>query len=80
MQSVEELKARVEKADLWSASTNDDRCDNCRFYKVLREDIGYCIHKEVDMVVGGVWWCKLWAADRATAAARGSAATPRAAS
>ena len=70
MQSVAELKARVEHADLWSASTNDDRCDNCRFYKVLREDIGYCVHKEVDMVVGGPWWCKLWAPDRATAAAR----------
>ena len=70
MQSVEELKARVERADLWSASTNDDRCDNCRFYTILREDIGYCLHKEVDMVVGGPWWCKFWAPDRATAAAR----------
>jgi hypothetical protein len=42
---------------------------------VLREDIGYCLHKEVDMVVGGAWWCKLWAADRATAAARQASAS-----
>jgi hypothetical protein len=69
-QSVPELKARIEAVDLWSYSTNDDRCDNCRFYKVLKEGIGYCAHRDVDMVVGGPWWCKLWAPDRATAAAR----------
>jgi hypothetical protein len=74
-QSVEELKARVQEADLWSESTNDDRCDNCRYYQALRDDdaIGYCAHREVDMVVGGPWWCKFWAPNRATAEARGSA-------
>ena len=69
-QSVQELKARVELVDLWPESTNDDRCDNCRYYQVIKEGIGYCGHREVDMVVGGLWWCKLWAPDRATAAAR----------
>ena len=34
-QSVQELKHRVENVDLWPESTNDDRCDNCKFYKVL---------------------------------------------
>jgi hypothetical protein len=66
MQSLSELKARVEKVDLWSYSTNDDRCDNCKYYKVMKEDIGYCAHREVDMVVGGPWWCKLWEPDAAT--------------
>jgi hypothetical protein len=69
-QSIPELKHRVEVVDLWPESTNDDRCDNCKFYKLLREGIGYCAHREVDMVVGGPWWCKLWEPDRATAQAR----------
>lgn len=69
-QSVQELKMRIEAVDLWSYSTTDDRCDNCRFYRVLKDGVGYCAHREVDMVVGGPWWCKLWAPDRATAAAR----------
>ncbi len=69
-QSVQELKQRVETVELWPESTNDDRCDNCQFYRVLREGIGYCAHRDVDMVVGGPWWCKLWAPDRATAQAR----------
>ena len=72
-QSVQELKQRAEKADLWSESTNDDQCDNCKFYKVMKEGIGYCAHREVDMVVGAVWWCKLWEADQATAARRAQA-------
>jgi hypothetical protein len=73
MQSVQELKARVESIDLWSYSTNEDRCDNCKFYKPLKEDIGYCAHRQVDMVIGGPWWCKLWEPDAKTAAARAQA-------
>jgi len=49
---LKELKARIETVDLWSESTNDDRCDNCRYYRELSEGIAYCIHREVDMVVG----------------------------
>ena len=70
MQSLSELKARVETADLWPERTNDDRCDNCKFYKVIKDGIGYCAHRDVDMVVGGPWWCKLWEPDKATAEAR----------
>ena len=70
-QTAAELKTRVEAADLWPESTNEDRCDNCRYYLELREGIGYCAHRQLDMVVGGPWWCKLWAPNRATAAARG---------
>jgi hypothetical protein len=73
VQSVQELKARAENVDLWSYSTNDDRCDNCKFYRVMKEGIGYCAHREVDMVVGGPWWCQYWAPNRATAEARGTA-------
>jgi hypothetical protein len=70
MQVLAELKARVEQADLWPESTNDDRCDNCAFYKAIKDGIGYCAHRDVDMVVGGPWWCKLWKADAAMAASR----------
>ena len=59
-QTAAELKTRVEAADLWPESTNEDRCDNCRYYLELREGIGYCAHRQLDMVVGGPWWCKLW--------------------
>ena len=34
MQSLSELKARAEAIDLYNYSTNEDRCDNCKFYKV----------------------------------------------
>jgi hypothetical protein len=68
-QSVQELKKRVEDTDLWPESTNEDQCDNCRFYRELREGIGYCAHRQVDMVVGAPWWCKLWEPVAATRSA-----------
>ena len=37
MQSLSELKTRVESIDLWPESTNDDRCDNCKYYKLIKE-------------------------------------------
>jgi High potential iron-sulfur protein len=70
VQSLSELKVRTEKIELYSYSTNEDRCDNCRYYKLMREGIGYCSHREVDMVVGAPWWCKLWEPDAVTAKAR----------
>ena len=73
-QSVKDLTQRMVEVDLWSESTNEDRCDNCKFYKVMGDadrGMGYCAHREVDMVVGGPWWCKFWAPNRETAAARG---------
>ena len=68
-QSVKELTERMVNVDLWSESTNEDRCDNCRFYRMMGDaerGIGYCAHRDVDMVVGGAWWCKLWAPDAKT--------------
>jgi hypothetical protein len=61
-QSVKELTQRMEETDLWSYSTNEDQCDNCKFYKTMSDErkIGYCAHRDVDMVVGAIWWCKLW--------------------
>lgn len=63
-QSVKELTERAEKADLWDHSDNEQQCDNCVFYKEMSEErkIGYCAHREVDMVVGAIWWCRLWRA------------------
>jgi hypothetical protein len=62
-QNVKELTQRMVDVDLWSESTNEDRCDNCSFYKIMGEPergMGYCAHREVDMVVGAPWWCKLY--------------------
>ncbi len=60
-QSVAELKKRAKEVDLWDKSTDETQCDNCRYYREMKEGIGYCAHKEVDMVVGAPWWCKLYA-------------------
>ncbi|MGI8550491.1 MAG: high-potential iron-sulfur protein [Dehalococcoidia bacterium] len=61
-QSVKELKQRAENVDLSPSSTKEEQCDNCSFYKSMKKGIGYCAQREVDMVVGGPWWCKLWQA------------------
>nr|ANA08056.1 hypothetical protein 5G4_027 [uncultured bacterium 5G4] len=69
-QSTTELKKRAEEVDLSAESTNDDICGNCKYYQEMTDGIGYCAHRQVDMVVGEPWWCKLWEPDKETEAAR----------
>jgi len=75
-QNVKDLTQRMVNVDLWSESTNEDQCDNCKFYKVMGDadrGMGYCAHRDVDMVVGAKWWCKLWDPDAKTARERAAA-------
>ena len=59
-QTAAELKTRVEAADLWPESTNEDRCDNCRYYLEPYNDLSYCWHPKLRILVGGNWWCQWW--------------------
>jgi len=59
-QSVEELTARADRAELTAEGTDEQHCGNCRYYNEMKAEIGYCSHEQVDMVVGEPWWCTFW--------------------
>lgn len=36
------------------------RCDHCHFYADTDEPIAYCWHDDLEIMVGGSWWCDRW--------------------
>ena len=45
-----------------------EQCDNCLYYLDPDDDISYCWHPTLRILVGGQWWCQWWeaGADRLT--------------
>jgi hypothetical protein len=59
-----EWKDVLERATLkghpYSAGGANERCDNCLYYLDVSEEISYCWHPELRILVGGDWWCQWW--------------------
>ncbi len=35
-----------------------EQCDNCLYYLDPDDDISYCWHPTLRILVGGQWWCR----------------------
>ncbi len=57
-----EWKDVMTRATLKGHPSGDERCDNCIYYLDPDEDIHYCWHPELRILVGGAWWCQWWEA------------------
>jgi len=64
-QSVNELKAESRRP-ICGGEHQRRPLRQLPFDRVLREGNRLLPAKDVDMVVGGPWWCKLWAPNQAT--------------
>jgi hypothetical protein len=57
-----QLRHLAEDAVLKGKPYGDERCDNCLFYLNADEDVSYCWHPKLRILVGGSWWCQWWEA------------------
>ena len=39
---------------------DNEKCDNCLYYLNPHEDISYCWHQKLRILVGADWWCPWW--------------------
>ena len=39
-----------------------EHCGNCLYYLNPDDDISYCWHPQLRILVGGQWWCQWWEA------------------
>jgi hypothetical protein len=58
-----ELRILSSNAGLKGRPSDDERCDNCRYYLEPTADISYCWHQKLRILVGAGWWCQWWDAD-----------------
>ena len=57
-----ELQHLVHDAVLRAVPNGDERCSNCLFYVNPDEELTYCWHPKIRILVGGSWWCQWWEA------------------
>lgn len=55
-----ELQILASNAVLRGHPSDEERCDNCRYYLDETTDLSYCWHPKLRILVGGNWWCQWW--------------------
>lgn len=55
-----ELRHLADDAVLRAVPNGDERCDNCRYYLNPDDELSYCWHPKLRILVGGAWWCQWW--------------------
>lgn len=56
-----ELKDLADRAVLRAHPYEDrERCDNCLYYLNPEDELSYCWHPQLRILVGGNWWCQWW--------------------
>jgi hypothetical protein len=38
----------------------NERCSGCLYYLNSDDEISYCWHPQLRILVGGEWWCQWW--------------------
>ena len=50
----------AEDAILRGKPNGEEACGNCLFYLNPDDDLAYCWHPKLRILVGGTWWCQWW--------------------
>lgn len=61
-QKSRELAHLREDSVLRGKPYGEERCGNCLYYLDADDDVSYCWHPKVRILVGEAWWCQWWEA------------------
>jgi len=47
-------------AALRAGPLDDDRCANCLYFLEPDDELSFCWHEKLQILVGANWWCHFW--------------------
>jgi hypothetical protein len=56
----QQLQHLKDDAVLRGKPYGEEKCGNCLYYLDVSEDISYCWHPKLRILVGADWWCQWW--------------------
>jgi hypothetical protein len=59
-QRTTELMHLAKDAVLRGHPSGEEKCQNCLYYTDTSEEISYCWHPKLRILVGAPWWCQWW--------------------
>lgn len=57
---LRELQVLEKDAVLRGHPYGDEQCNNCLYYLIQPDEISYCWHPKLRVLVGEQWWCQWW--------------------
>lgn len=54
------LQHLVEDAILRAKPNGEEQCKSCFYYLNPDEELSYCWHSKIRILVGATWWCQWW--------------------
>ena len=45
---------------LRGAPLDEDRCANCLYFLEPEDELSFCWHEKLQILVGSNWWCHFW--------------------
>jgi hypothetical protein len=55
-----ELRHLADDAVLRAVPNGEERCANCLYYLNPDDELSYCWHPKLRVLVGATWWCQWW--------------------
>jgi hypothetical protein len=55
-----ELRHMADDAVLRAVPNGNEHCDNCLYYLNPDDELSYCWHPKLRILVGRTWWCQWW--------------------
>ena len=55
-----ELRHLADDAVLRAVPNGEERCSSCLYYLNPDDELSYCWHPKLRILVGGAWWCQWW--------------------
>lgn len=55
-----ELRHMADNAVLRGHPSGAEKCESCRYYLEPYNDLSYCWHPKLRILVGANWWCQWW--------------------
>jgi hypothetical protein len=55
-----ELRHMADDAVLRAVPNGAESCANCLYYLNPDDELSYCWHPKLRILVGGQWWCQWW--------------------
>jgi hypothetical protein len=59
-EAFQRVQRSIKVAALRGRPLDDDSCANCLYYLEPGEDLAFCWHEKLQMLVGSQWWCQHW--------------------
>ena len=59
-QKFQQAQRALKISALQPAPSDGDSCHDCLYYLERDDELAFCWHEKLQILVGATWWCHYW--------------------